>query len=609
MRGHTPITIDDFMGLYDRGRNDAVPVNHFSVANNIRYGEREFSNRYGTNLTYTDTLNIKKFALYKRVGEATRLLILNNSGNLYDSTNPGTPILSIASMTGFRVTNFYGRAYITPVDIVNGIGSPGEAVYVYNGTGTARKAAGARPSGTITAIASGLSGHVETGYHLYAVAYETESGFITKPGPAIYAVLLSDSEKKVEFTNIPVGPAGTIKKHLLATRAIQTYDGNQEGYEFFFIPGADIDNNNTVATVDFYDADLFKSADYLFDQLEEIPACVGVGEFKSRLIAWNQNVVYVSKIGDPESIDALAGFCIVGPSETSYLTDCIEYRDVLYMHKKFRAFSTQDNGGDPATWQVISIDKGTGCDQNGVIRILDAQGANIDKFIVCSHRGAVLFSGLYGERELTYKIQDIWKRINKSKFHLVHGYQDCYNSLLFIAIPLDASSVCSHILMGDYTRGMSAENIRWSLWSFPWNAESVLVDISNDTSLIRIANNLGVFDYDSTKTDDEGQAILPAIRTAPMTLQSGYINHISAVKVSLQGQCIISPRLWDANDSLNETLHSIFITGQQNFATTFLANFISEKFCVELKTTVTGEYFTIYQIVLYGKIIWSGFAV
>jgi hypothetical protein len=180
MRDHLPISIAEFNGLYDRGMDDAIPADHLAVCDNMHFLEREVVSRYGFSLPYTAATNIKRIALYKRIGEATRLLILDSSGNLYDSTSG--VILSIATMTDFKVQTFFGRAYITPIDAANGIGVSGEFLYVYNGT-SCRKAAGTAPTGTITVADSGLSGHVEAGFHLYAVAFETPSGFITKVAP------------------------------------------------------------------------------------------------------------------------------------------------------------------------------------------------------------------------------------------------------------------------------------------------------------------------------------------------------------------------------------------------------------------------------------------
>ena len=180
LRDHRGIVVEDFRGLVDNGEDEATPQNGFITSQNNKFMRRGVRSREGTSLMHTIG-NVRRVAIYKRIGEAQRLLILNSVGEIYDSTDLTGPILSIATMTDFSAASIFGRSYITPHDGVTGLA--GEKVYVYNGTGTARPAAGTAPIGfTLTLANSGTAGTVETGDHILGVAFETNSGFVTKPG-------------------------------------------------------------------------------------------------------------------------------------------------------------------------------------------------------------------------------------------------------------------------------------------------------------------------------------------------------------------------------------------------------------------------------------------
>lgn len=602
MRDHTPLSIVEFRGLYDRGRLESVPPEYFTICSNVMFDEREVLSRFGTSLSSINITNIRRIALYKRPGEATRLLILNSSGQLYDSTNP-SPILEIPLMQDFRMYVFFGRAYITPLGADNR-GLDNEYIYVYNGTEVARRAAGDRPTGTLTAQESAGSGNVTAGFHLYAVAYETDSGFITKPGPANYALLESTGNKAVVLTGIPTGPAGTSKRHILATKAIFNYDGNQEGYEFFFVPDGTINDNNPVGhyEINFFDSALISSAEYLFDQYERIPAATGIAEYRGRMMLWQDNYVYVSRPGEPESIDALSGLLLVGPGEPSILQDCVEYRDMFYMHKKYRAFVTVDNGLDPSTWPVNSVDKGVGSPLRGIIQIMDAQGTSVDKFLVASYRGLVLYDGLFREPELSYNIESIWNRINRNYFHLVHGVVDTVHHRIYVAVPLDSATNCSHILVADFSRGLDPTNIRWSIWSSSaWQPTSILLDLNQDTPYLRIGSTAGVYDANLSSNLDAGQLITSTVQTSLLPFGSGIVQHFTGSRLLVRGSGTLNIQFTNGIAS-SATYTKTLASNPQDLVA--LANFIAERCAVNLSVNSAGDWFSLNRLDLFFKPLW-----
>src|SRR3954469_3177621 len=102
MLDHDPITVQEFLGTFDRGDDDSVPAGYFRDSRNVRFITGGVKSREGTTLDIT-IASAKRIAVYKRIGEAQRLLLLDATGQLFDSTNLVTPILSIAAMVDFSV--------------------------------------------------------------------------------------------------------------------------------------------------------------------------------------------------------------------------------------------------------------------------------------------------------------------------------------------------------------------------------------------------------------------------------------------------------------------------------------------------------------------------
>src|SRR5258706_4864107 len=299
MRDHQSIVIREFKGEFDRGSDDVCPPGYLLKARNVIFTNFGVKTRPGFEKTIT-LANTVRIQTYKRIGEADRLLILTSDGKLWDSTNLATPILNIPAMTDFSMINMFNRAYISPHNGIRGL--PGEFLYVYVGSGTARKAGGSPPSGfTLLATNSGSSGHVEPCFRFVAVAFETDTGFITRLGPVAgtvpsFASLTTTGVKKLTVNAIPIGPAGTVARRIAVTKVI--VDGvstmNQLLNEFFFIPNGRIADNTSTGPLDydFYDADLVDSADYLLDNLDSPPAFVHVNDYNGSLVGVGEDLKY-----------------------------------------------------------------------------------------------------------------------------------------------------------------------------------------------------------------------------------------------------------------------------------------------------------------------------
>ena len=477
MREHEPVLLEEFNGLYNRGTIVDTPMDHFSDCVNLKFiGDDAFGSRDGIGLHQalaTPTQNVLRIYNYPTADKQT-LLVLVTGGKIYhvvDSLTVFGPILTIATMTDFGFTPYAGRAYITPFTtaLVSGMnrerGLTGEFLYVYLGAGVAaRKAAGAGPTTAIVPV-NGAAGHTDAGVHIFGYVFETDTGYLSPPGGLV--ALTTAANLEVDFTGVAVSPLASVtKRHVVASKVIQTYNGDVNGYQLFFIPGATIAGNvvTTLANQSFYDQDLLLDASHLIDNFAEIPAGVGLCTYHNRLVTYcdynNVSLGYASAIGEPEAINQINGV-LSFPPDGNPLTNATELRDVLYFFKRNKTGSFVDNGQEPAFWPYSGVDNAMGCGVHGIATVVDAGSANIDYLIVASYKGITMFNGRYILPELTWKIQTTWLAQEfKTKNRIIQMVNDSVNQLLYIVMT-DRT-----VMYGNYANGFDPKSIRWCPWTF-----------------------------------------------------------------------------------------------------------------------------------------------
>ena len=478
MREHEPIRFDRFNGLYDRGCVEDAPLDHFSECVNLKFiGDSGFGSRDGIGLHQNVTIpvtGVLRVYNYPTADKNT-LLVLTTGGNIYhiiDSTTVFGPILTIAAMTDFGFVSYAGRAYITPftTELVGGLnrerGLQNQYVYVYKGDGAtpARKAAGAGP--TINLIpANGAAGYTDAGVHIFGYVFETDTGYLTAPGGLVAFTTVANLS--VSFSSVAASPLAYVtKRHIVASKVIQTYNGDVNGYQLFFIPGATIPDNiaTDLANISFFDQDLLLDASHLIDNFASIPAGVGLGVYHNRLVTYcdynNISLGYASAVGEPEAINQINGVLLVQP-DGNPLTNAAELRDVLYFFKRNKTGSFVDNGDEPATWPYSGVDNAMGCGVHGIATVIDVGSSNIDYLIVAAMKGIALFNGRYILPELSWKVQALWLRQTfKTNFRRIQMVNDSINQLLYTVLT-DRT-----VLKGNYKNGFDPKSIRWCPWTF-----------------------------------------------------------------------------------------------------------------------------------------------
>ena len=511
-RDHEPVVIETFNGLWDRGDVESVPLDHFSQADNIQFTHSGFETRDAIAPYLTEVLKIPRvsriYNFVTRQGEymTQTLLVLSAGKPLIPGVDPGaTPqiwhvvptsgddsayttsmIYSDPEMQDFGFLGYNGRAYITPFRLYPNpdtgesvmLGLDNRSVQVYNPAtpGGARDIGGAKPvGGAVTVVESAAAGGHDPGFHLVGVVYETDTGYLTAPGAYGSGTYSEDTTKAINIGNIPVSPNAYVKKrHLVSTKAIADYNGNIDGYQFFFIPEGNIENNTaTTKTVSYYDADLVDDASHLIDALDFVDAGVNLTLFHNRMVLVGQHdtplVARVSAPGEPESFNGVDGL-IVSPLDGHALTNCQEFRDVLYLFKNTSTIAYADNDDEPATWGLDIIDQAIGCSVHGVARVLDSGGVNIDYLLIADFSGVMLFNGTYARPELSWKISDVWGNLNRNAFHFVEIVNDSISKKIWITL---MEPWRQYVLHANYENGLDAKNIRWSKWIFDGRINTV----------------------------------------------------------------------------------------------------------------------------------------
>jgi hypothetical protein len=613
-----PILYSKFNGLWKRGPVDDTPPDHFSDCLNNTYVDAGVCMRDGLS-AYIDIQNIVYTALYKPNPPFTgtnvpRMIALNNVGELFDVLISTTvPIYTNINMTFFGFTNFFGRCYISPSNGRTGLDN--EFVKMYDGT-TFRNAGGTSPTIPLLGTAS-AGGRLDVGTYLISYAFETSSGFVTRPATP-FVGFDSFGGYKYDITTLPLGPVGTVARWIIVSKSnpllsLGPLGGPYQVDKAEFIPlylFARIANNiDTTYEVSFFDEQLINEANFLFTQLTTIPAGVGLLDINGRLGSYGEfddpSLFRVSEPGEPEAFDETSGFIITDPTDNTGVRAAIEFRKTLQFYKQNRGYLTEDNGNKPSTWQVIPYEKSIGTEQNGIADILDAKGSSSEGFILASQGAAHFFNGVFLEPELTYKIRDLWLTINKANFYKLQAVNDPINKRIYFLVPFDDATEISHIIYGDYRNGLNANSIKWSLWQFDEPPTSLLVytNFDGDTpslvTRLSFESNLRTLNI-NTPGNDDGAAVTSYAKLAPARFSSG-VSHFGLVRARVQGPCTLALTLFGQDDTISENLASITTGALPGREYAQLANLISEYGQLKFTVSTLNEKYKINTIIIEGE--------
>jgi hypothetical protein len=332
---------------------------------------------------------------------------------------------------------------------------------------------------------SSVRGHTDIGFHIVGVVYETDTGYLTAPGPEEFGqTTYVKTQNGVTITNIPIAPAGehVVRRHLVSTKALPYFNGYDKGYQFFFIPDGTIEDNTTTSkTLSYYDADLVSDASHLSDNFAEVKAGVALNTYHGRLVLVgeydNPSVARISVAGEPESFNQVDGL-ITAPLDGNPLTNAQEFRNILYLFKKTRTYAYNDNNDEPTSWMPEEvIDEAIGAPVHGIATVLDSGGVNIDYLLIADVSGLLMFNGTYARPELSWKIENYWFSLDRNEFRKIQIVHDSISKRIWMTQP---APYRNRILYADYSdSGLDAKGIKWARWPFDVDVTSLcLIEVS-----------------------------------------------------------------------------------------------------------------------------------
>lgn len=488
---------------------DYIPFDYFrSVANLVPIKSGGVRTRYGFERYLEPTFTIgagESIIMYWKISELQgvnyddRYLILTfgaGVGKIYDTgvVGPATnPILTVTGMAYAFVINAFGRVYISPWEswatplsnTTTGV------VYVYNGLYNARVAGSDAPVPGAFAVAATAGGNCTAGLHFASVLFESDSGFIsicpTAHLSAPISATTTTANATLSFTNTPLGPTGTVKRHIIITRTVVNNNGQGlQGYEPFF--GVTINDNTTTAvTFNKPDTALIDSAkDYLTTPTNDtrIRAYVSLATYGNRMVYMNsrgatgfvglKNHIAISPPNRPEQVgNAIVAqgqdspsALLVGPNFSGNVMIGAELDKVFYVFKEDSSFSiTEDPADDPSTWPVTLIDSGRGAFPLGVASVTDnPSGLLSGGLIVAGLHGISYFNGRFIDPPLT---ENIWDQILGGSGITTYYLKwlrltiDPVRKWIFFEIfDLNLDITNEKIYIIDYNNGLSSDNVK-----------------------------------------------------------------------------------------------------------------------------------------------------
>ena len=636
-------SINKFNGLYLRGLDDDCPPDHSPICQNQKFnrnGEVETRDGFVSSLT-TSHANKRMFvASFDHADSNAIVLTCDGAGKIYRS-DTGAALLTVTNMVDFFAINAFGFCLISPILSTNATLDP---VYIWKGLSGGsdpvpiRVAAGVGPGTGMTAAESAVAGNCDIGVHLIAVSFITNSGYTTQPGPLgsptppqpenptfVAVSVTSTGGKAIDISSIPTGPSGTVARQILLTQSDQTlffYGGGQiwNGSSYDPWDGIIHDNTTTAITISFFDTDLAVSADALFDLLPSIPGgnfslIGGMTFYHGRILYWGGefNLIRVTNPGSTESIDNVAGFVqLPDQFDGNDITNSCTLQDILYFFKGVGIFSVTDNGGDPDTWSVITIDAGAGCASTSALATINLGTASLTQnqvALIADFGGIYLFTGVINQPPITWKINDLWISIfQTTNLSGTIIAVDPYFKLIFIAIvgnPVNEPGY-ANLLVADYNDGLDSHNIKWSIWTLPWTIQSIGMMLFEDgvpelAYRFRVGTPNTIYKLLPGTLTDAGTAIAQKWSSYYATPSEGALNVFRFIRTRLK-----------FSDNVSITLHSednAFTTNPPSFTTPYTSgrdvtrefNFMNEKCSVELDSTASNGGFTLQRLDIYSK--------
>jgi hypothetical protein len=329
--------------------------------------------------------------------------------------------------------------------------------------------------------------------------------------------------------------------------------------------------------------------------------------------------VWVSNAGNPETFDLLTGFLDVNAEfDGNLCRTAFELYGSLFLCKAVGTFVTQDNLSEPNDptnpWVINIVDGGIGAYNHSVGTITGTQSAlsfNSTAFLG-NRNGLFLFNGVVQRPELTWKIRNIWQTITHNFEYNMRVVVDIFNDLFYVLLPTNFSPAPNLMLMGDYSLGLDAMNIRWTIYKFPWNILDIMMAAYTDPDntsdyFLRLGTDTNIiYKLDGAGIVDNGVAIDNYYQCAPMAYDQGAVNIFRFIRYRMAGNGTLLTTVADQGEDFIEAaanVHPLPFPGNYKDIGIQI-NATNEKVTVRFEMNGTNDFMRMARVDVFGKVRW-----
>ena len=595
------------------------------VSQNVRFAPGHVYSREGT----TNRLAVagKVTSLYNWITSAANLVLYFESGTTIKSLNVTTGV-SVAlvpglSGRGITVAEAGPRAHISTY-ATTGLGAA--QCRVTDGTAAVNDKAFHPPlvPTSWTAVDNG-AGLCTKGTHKVAFIFQSRTGFAGKPSPAPLdvftpATVTLAAGKRTIRANITMNTpaeAGTGS----AVLPIMTRADNPN--RWFFVPagmyspdpcilppsGVGWSQNIDISISDEDLANRAESADNWFNAVTQVVAGTGpfnpsvVFPYGKRIVYVVDSKAYVSEIDDTQFVTE--DFNVVQVAGQRRIIAGFPLRGSMYLLGEKWTYESTDNGDHPATWaqprEVSAI--GTSAPRGVEWRTAG------DYAWVAAESGLYVFTGSYPEKPISYLQSDVWARINWAAAYSLQVVDDTVNRRVTVAAPLDAATEPSHLLVWDYTNGLTSETADFSLDNYPATVSAVglVKEATTARSVLWLGPSAAgqIVKADDSTHNDAGSAIASVWESGWIWEDSdprAFLNRVGYVHAGASGAGNLSLVAYGADRTLSATPAAQALSAAPGYSLLFRFDLCPAEECsIRFSTNAVGAWFDINEFELYHR--------
>lgn len=488
---------------------------------------------------------------------------------------------------------------------------------------------------TIGAVAAPLASGMSAGTRLYAVVFQTKSGYLTRPSPVTTAapfpgVYYSFANAQndgvtVTITPTPTWPADIVGAYLLVT----TVTNHARLFwapisKITLTPGSAIPGVFT--QLNMSDGIIAQQRDALDQEGLWHTSPGGNPPFSARfMFAMGARAVYLLTLSNNQTVGPGVVFSDINRPESfaqdrnlRFLLKKQEpmsgfyHQGVAYIlgHNFTQAFN--DTGGYPATWpnpRQISGKIGTS-HINGVY--VDPSGIGL----VAHQSGLYVFSnGAYSELPLSYYQKSEWERIiwpsPGSGYIPFQIGEDRANQKIYV---LCTTAAGQRVYMWDYSAGLTPSRVKFSEWDITGHAPRGLLVAQNfgDSASALVRNQLWLAPANNTgvirqKPLDHPEPWEDLVNSSQVRIDSRYrgpfmpdvdtgflVNNHPGVEIRAVGQGLLQGLAWGLDNIRQQTLATIALSETPGVIYTRLMDLRNEVCSLEWRNgAAVGDWFRI----------------